>query len=100
MTTEHRSESHAKLRKWFSGVLRHRGWVLSLALLWGVAGVAVFSQLRRDLFPDLSLPTIQLLMQSPGRAPSELELTVTQPVEQALTGLPGVKRVTSTTQSG
>lgn len=93
-------ESHPRLERWFAFVLRHRGWALSLALLWGIAGAAVFSQLRRDLFPDLSLPTVQLLMQSPGRSPAELELTVTQPVEQELTGLPGVKRVTSTTQAG
>lgn len=88
------------LRRWFAWVLPHRGWVLALSLLWGVAGAALFVGLPRDLFPDLSLPTVQLLIQSPGRSAVDLELTVAQPVEQALTGLPGVRRVTSTLQSG
>lgn len=94
------TETHRGLRRWFEGVLRRKGWSLALSLLLGVAGWVTFSSLRRDLFPDLALPTIQLLMQSPGRAPSELELTVAQPVEQVLTGLPGVRRVTSTIQAG
>ncbi len=94
------TETHRGLRRWFAGVLRYPGWSLALSLLLGIAGWLTFSSLRRDLFPDLALPTIQLLMQSPGRAPSELELAVAQPVEQGLTGLPGVRRVTSTTQAG
>ncbi|MDE3032048.1 MAG: efflux RND transporter permease subunit [Acidobacteriota bacterium] len=77
-----------------------KGWVIALAFAWGVAGLLTFLNLRRDLFPDLSLPTVQLLIQSPGRAATELELTVAQPVEQALTGLPGVKRVNSILQAG
>ena len=40
-------------------------------------------------FPTSTLPTLQLLIQSPGRAGAEIELAVAQPVEQALLGLPG-----------
>lgn len=104
MTTEGsphgRGRGPALARRWFEGVLARPGWSLALAFALLVAGGFTFANLRRDLFPDLALPTVQLLMQSPGRAPSELELTVAQPVEQALTGLPGVRRVTSTTQAG
>lgn len=98
MTTEAGSHEHA--RRWFEGVLLRPGWSLALAAALLVAGGFTFAQLGRDLFPDLALPTVQLLMQSPGRAPSELELAATQPVELAVTGLPGVRRVTSTTQPG
>ncbi|HEX4954722.1 MAG TPA: efflux RND transporter permease subunit [Thermoanaerobaculia bacterium] len=94
------TESHSRLRRWFAGVQRFRGWVLALALLWGGAGLVAFLGLPRDLFPDLALPTLQLLVQSPGRSPDELELAVAQPIEQALTGLPAVRRVTSTSQAG
>ena len=68
-------------------------------MLWSAAGIASFTSLRRDLFPDLTLPSLNLLIQSPGRAATELELTVAQPVEQAIGGLPGVKRVVSTVQA-
>ena len=91
---------HALWSRWFEAALGARGWILALALIWGVAGFLTFSRLPRDLFPNLALPSIQLLIQSPGRDPSELELAVAQPVEQVLAGLPGVRRVTSTVQAG
>jgi cobalt-zinc-cadmium resistance protein CzcA len=80
-------------------MLPRKGWVFALAIVWGVAGLASFASLKRDLFPDLTLPSLNLLIQSPGRAATELELTVAQPVEQAIGGLPGVRRVVSTVQA-
>jgi cobalt-zinc-cadmium resistance protein CzcA len=108
MTTEgaarhpdrHASATHLRARRWFEGVLARRGLIFSLAAAWALFGAWMFSNLPRDLFPDLALPTVQLLIQCPGRSAAELELTVAQPVEQALSGLPGVRRTTSTTQSG
>lgn len=88
------------LVRWFTWLLPRRVWVVALALVWTVTGALAFQSLRRDLFPDLSLPTLSLLVQSPGNAATELELTVAQPVEQAVGGLPGVKRVVSTVQAG
>ncbi len=94
-TPQHRT----LIRRWFDWMLPRKGWVFALALVWGVAGLASFSTLKRELFPDLTLPSLNLLIQSPGRAATELELTVAQPVEQAIGGLPGVKRVVSTVQA-
>lgn len=86
--------------RFFAGVLARGGTVMALAALWVVVGAWLFALLPRDLFPNLVLPTVQLLIQGPGRGAAELELTVAQPVEQALAGLPGVKRTSSTVQSG
>ena len=94
-TPQHR----APIRRWFDWLLPRKGWVFALSLAWLVAGVATFLNLKRDLFPDLTLPSLSLLIQSPGRAASELELTVAQPVEQAVGGLPGVRRVVTTVQA-
>ena len=99
MTTDG-TGAHAGARRWFEAVLERRALVVSLAVGWAVAGAFAFSLLPRDLFPNLALPTVQLLIQSPGRSAAELELTVAQPVEQALAGLPGVRRTTSATQAG
>ena len=94
-TPQHRT----LIRRWFDWLLPRKGWVFALALVWLVAGIATFLSLKRDLFPDLTLPSLNLLIQSPGRAASELELTVAQPVEQAVGGLPGVRRVVTTVQA-
>jgi cobalt-zinc-cadmium resistance protein CzcA len=88
------------LFRWFAAVLPLRVWVMALALVFGVAGFFTYRSLRRDLFPDLTLPTLQLMVQSPGRSAAEIELTIAQPIEQAMLGLPGVGRVVSTLQPG
>lgn len=82
-----------RLHRWFASLLPRRGWILTLALLWGLAGLLGFVRLKRDLFPDLNLPVLSVLLQGPGLAPLDLERSVAQPVEQALGGLPGVRRV-------
>ncbi|MBK8790800.1 MAG: efflux RND transporter permease subunit [Holophagaceae bacterium] len=91
-TPEHRT----LIRRWFDFLLPHKGWVFALSLVWGLAGVVTFANLKRDLFPDMNLPILSVLIQSPGRATPELELSVAQPTEQALGGMPGVKRVATT----
>ena len=89
--TQHRS----LVRRWFDWILPRRGWVFALSIVWAVAGALAFFNLKRDLFPDMSLPVLSVLIQSPGRSTTELELSVAQPTEQALGGMPGVRRVTS-----
>lgn len=93
-------DTHALLTRWFAWLLPKQGLVYGAALLLAFTGTLTFLSLKRDLIPDLSLPSLQLLIQSPGRAAAELELTVAQPVEQAVGGLPGVKRVVTTVQAG
>ncbi|HEX6202382.1 MAG TPA: efflux RND transporter permease subunit, partial [Thermoanaerobaculia bacterium] len=102
MPTEPRPDDAREPRpvRFFAAVLRHGRAVIGLSLLLGAAGVLAFLALPRDLFPDLALPSVQVLIQSPGRDAAELELTVAQPVEQALQGVPGVHRVVSTLQPG
>ncbi|MBI4913884.1 MAG: efflux RND transporter permease subunit [Acidobacteria bacterium] len=92
--------THLLLTRWFEWLLPKRGLVFGATLLLAFTGTLTFFNLKRDLIPDLSLPSLQLLIQSPGRAASELEFTVAQPVEQAVGGLPGVRRVVSTVQAG
>ncbi|BDU78405.1 efflux RND transporter permease subunit [Mesoterricola sediminis] len=89
------TEPSSLLRRWFQALLPRKGWVFALSLAWGAAGILTFTGLGRDLFPDMSLPVLSVLIQSPGRATPELELSVAQPAEQALGGMPGVRRVNS-----
>ena len=95
----HTPDPRSLLRRWFDWLLPRKGWVFAMGGAWAIAGLLTFLTLKRDLFPDLTLPSLSLLIQSPGRAASELELTVAQPVEQAVGGLPGVKRVVTTVQA-
>jgi cobalt-zinc-cadmium resistance protein CzcA len=63
-------------------------------------GVASFQSLRRDVFPDLSAPVFNVIVQNPAMGAEELETAIAVPLEVALAGLPDVRRIRSTSQLG
>lgn len=73
---------------------------LVLALVGAVAGTVSMAGLPRDVFPDLSTPVFQVIVQNPTMSVEELERAIAIPLESALGGLPGVRRVRSTSQLG
>ena len=80
--------------------LRNRLVVLAGAavlLLWG--GSAAYDA-PVDVLPDVSAPTVTVLVEAQGVAPRDLEALVTFPVEAVLSGAPDVRRVRSATSVG
>jgi len=72
--------------------------VLSAGLL--VWGVYVVRTIPVDVLPDLTAPTVTVLVEGAGMAPTEMESLVTFPIEAAINGAPGVRRVRSATAVG
>ena len=80
--------------------LRNRAIVLAFAaafLLWGGYTIA---KMPVDVLPDLSAPTVTILVEGPGMVPTEMESLVTFPIESALNGAAGVRRVRAATAVG
>ncbi len=73
-------------------------FVLMLTL--GVLGALSLRDLRRDVFPDLSAPLFNVIVQNPAMGAEELEASIAIPLETALAGLPGTKRIRSVNQLG
>lgn len=78
----------------------HRVAVLLLAGAMLVWGAYATTRMPVDVFPDLTAPTVTVITEARGMAPDELELRVTFPIESALNGAPGVRRVRSATGVG
>jgi cobalt-zinc-cadmium resistance protein CzcA len=67
--------------------------LLALGVLGG--GALAFTRLPIDAFPDVSPTLVQVITESPGLAPEEVERLITYPVEVAMNGMPGVEQVKS-----
>ena len=80
--------------------LRHRGLVILGTLLLAGIGVASLRQLDVDAFPDTTPVLIQINTMAPALSPEEVERQITFPVEQAISGLPGLQDLRSISKFG
>ncbi len=81
-------------------ILRYRYAVLALTSVLVVFGLIALWNLPFDAFPDTTPVMVQVNVSAPGWSPEDIEILVTYPIEQALTGLAGLDEVRSVTKYG
>lgn len=63
-------------------------------------GAVCFLRLPVDLLPNVTLPTVAVITAWPNVAPEEMEAQVTKPIERAVSSVPGLYEVSSTSGQG
>ncbi len=83
--------------QWIQG---HRRSILFLLALLAVAGIVAGLKLPVTLFPTVDFPRVKVYLDAGDRPADLMMLTVTQPVEEAVRRVPGLRDVRSTTSRG
>ncbi len=80
--------------------LRHRLLVVCIAAFVCVYGMVALRHLPVDVFPDLNRPTVTILTEMDGVAPEDIETMISKPLETAISGLPNLTRIFSSSVTG
>ena len=80
--------------------IRLRGVVISLACLLAGYGVFTLYQSRLDVFPEFAPPMAIIQTEAPGLSTEQVEVLVTQPIENAMGGTLGLETMRSKSLQG
>lgn len=79
---------------------RRRVTVAMVTITFLLFGVIALNSLKVNLLPDLSYPTLTVRTEYTGAAPTEIETLVTEPLEEALGVVKGLRKLKSVSRTG
>jgi len=80
--------------------LRFRGVIIALACVLTAYGFYALARAKYDVFPEFAPPQVVIQTEAPGLAPEQVEVLVTQPIENAVNGVPGIESLRSNSIQG
>jgi CzcA family heavy metal efflux pump len=75
--------------------LRRRAAVIALAAAAVIYGFYTLERARYDVFPEFAPPIVSIQTEAPGLSPEQVELLVTQPIENQINGVTGIESLRS-----
>ncbi|GAB3734065.1 efflux RND transporter permease subunit [Luteimonas pelagia] len=79
---------------------RRRVTVAMVTISFLLFGLIALGNLKVNLLPDLSYPTLTVRTEYTGAAPSEIETLITEPVEEAVGVVKGLRKLKSVSRTG
>jgi multidrug efflux pump subunit AcrB len=73
-------------------------WMIMLGVM--LFGLVALTRIGVSQFPDVDYPNISVSIPWTGASPPEVERSIVEPVEQAISQVEGVKSIASKAQSG
>jgi CzcA family heavy metal efflux pump len=83
-----------------SFAIRFRGIVLALGIVLLIYGAYSVIEAKYDVFPEFAPPQVAIQTEAPGLTGEQVEILVTQPLENSLNGSPGLRTMRSTSIQG
>lgn len=80
--------------------IRFRGIVIALACALLGYGIFALSHVPYDVFPEFAPPQVSIQTEAPGLSPEQVEVLVTQPIENAINGVAGIEALRSRSIQG
>jgi hydrophobic/amphiphilic exporter-1 (mainly G- bacteria), HAE1 family len=75
--------------------IKRPAFITSIMAVIILVGIICFRKMNVDLFPNIEIPTIFISTTYTGAAPSEIEQLITKPIEERVSTISSIKRVTS-----
>jgi len=71
-----------------------------LVILMMVVGFISFKKLGVDIFPPIDFPVVSVMTVYTGTSPEEIEKLITKPIEEQVSTIAGIKRLSSRNMEG
>ncbi len=78
-----------------SWAIDNRTTIFIIIVLLTIMGIRAYNALPKELFPDVTMPTVYVSTIYPGSAPTDIENLITKPLEKEIGAISGINKITS-----
>ncbi len=93
-------EEHGILNSIVRFSLRFRGVIIALSILFTGYGIYTITQAKFGVFPEFAPPQAVIQTEAPGLSPEQVEVLVTQPIENSVNDIVGISSLRSKSIQG
>ena len=78
-----------------SWVIDNKTTIYIITVMLTIMGLVSYNNLPKELYPDITMPTVYVSTIYPGSSPADMENLITKQLEKELKGINGVNKMTS-----